>query len=186
MVCMTQGAPLVDRSPVGVTDPGNPTEGTMKRFWILAASLAVLSQAGPLHAETQTWFGFQVGISGGNAPPPVVFRSEPRTVYVNDVYVVDDDRCDDDMFRSDNMWWRLRGGYWYRARSWGGPWIAVDVRRVPERVLVVPANHWKHHPHGGPPGLMRREGYYDRHGDRDDNRGRHRGRGHGHGHGDDD
>jgi hypothetical protein len=22
----------------------------------------------------------------------------------------------------------------------------VDVRRVPERVLVVPASHWKHHP----------------------------------------
>ena len=119
----------------------------MKRLWMFAAALVLLGQAGPLHAETQTWFGFQVGVSGGNAPPPpVVFRSAPHVILVNDVQVVDDSRCDDDVFRSDNMWWRLRGGYWYRAASWRGPWLAVDVRRVPERVLVVPARHWKHYP----------------------------------------
>ncbi len=117
----------------------------MKRHWIFAAALLLVTQAQPLHAETQTWFGFQVGISGGSAPPPV-FRAEPRVVYVSDVYVVDDDRCDDDVFRSDNVWWRMRGGYWYRANTWRGPWVGVDVRRVPERVLVVPASHWKHHP----------------------------------------
>ena len=118
----------------------------MKRLWIFAAALLLASQAQPLHAETQTWFGFQVGISGGNAPPPVVFHTEPRVVYVNDVYVVDDDRCPDDVFRHGNVWYRLRGGYWYRSRHWRGPWVGVDVRRVPERVLVVPARHWKHHP----------------------------------------
>ena len=119
----------------------------MKRLWIFAATLVILGQAVPLHAETQTWFGFQMGVNGDNAPPPpVVFLSEPRVILVNDVQVVDDDRCDDDVFRSDNMWWRLRGGYWYRAGSWRGPWVGIDVRRVPERVLVVPARNWKHHP----------------------------------------
>jgi len=118
----------------------------MKRLWILAATLATFASAQPLHAETQTWFGFQVGISGGSAPPPPVFRSEPRVVYVNDVYVVNDARCEDDVFRANNMWWRLHGGYWYRSNNWSGPWRTVDVRRVPERVLVVPASHWKHHP----------------------------------------
>ena len=117
----------------------------MKRYWIFAAALLLATQAQPLHAETQTWFGFQVGISGGSAPPPV-FRSEPQVVYVNDVYVVDDDRCSDDVFRADNRWWRMRTGRWYRAATWRGPWVGVDVRRVPERVLVVPASHWKHHP----------------------------------------
>jgi hypothetical protein len=150
----------------------------MKRLWMIAAALLATSLAQPLHAETQTWFGFQVGISGGSPAPPVVFRSEPHYVVVNDVYVVDDDRCDDDVFRADNLWWRLRGGYWYRAASWRGPWMAVDVRRVPERVLVVPTRHWKHHP--------RRDGrtvivVHDRH----DN-GRHRGYDHGHGHHNDD
>lgn len=148
----------------------------MKRLWIVAATLVCLGHAQPLHAETQTWFGFQVGISGGSPPPPVVFRSEPRTVVVDNVYVVDDDRCDDDVFRADNVWWRLRGDYWYRATSWRGPWIAVDVRRVPERVLVVPARHWKHHPRRGDRTVVVvRDGDHDR--------GRHRGRGHGHGHG---
>ena len=118
----------------------------MKRIWILAAALATFASAQPLHAETQTWFGFQVGISGGSAPPPPVLVAEPRVVYVNNVYVVDDDRCPDDVFRANNMWWRMHGGYWYRSSTWRGPWRMVDVRRVPERVLVVPASHWKHHP----------------------------------------
>jgi len=93
---------------------------------------------------------------------------------VNDVYVVDDDRCGDDIFRADNLWWRMRGGYWYRAASWRGPWMAVDVRRVPERVLVVPARHWKHHPrHEGRTVIVMN--------DRHDN-GRHRGHSKGRGH----
>ena len=119
----------------------------MRRIWIFAVALVLTSQAQPLHAATQTWFGFQVGVNGGSAPPPpVVWRSEPRVIVVDDVQVVDDDHCGDDVFRSDNMWWRLSGGYWYRSASWHGPWMGVDVRRVPERVLVVPASHWKHHP----------------------------------------
>lgn len=150
----------------------------MKRLWMPAAMLALLALAVPLHAETQTWFGFQMGVNGGNAPP-VVFRSQPRVIVVNDVQVVDDSRCDDDVFRADNMWWRLRGGYWYRAGSWRGPWLAVDVRRVPERVLVVPASHWKHYPrHDGRNVVVVRNerSRYEHH----DN-GEHRGWDHGHG-----
>ena len=150
----------------------------MKRTWILAAALATFASAQPLHAETQTWFGFQVGISGGSAPPPPVFTAEPRVVYVNNVYVVDDDRCPDDVFRANNLWWRMHGGYWYRSSSWRGPWRIVDVRRVPERVLVVPASHWKHHPR-----YRGRTVVVDNHPGR--GRGHDKGRGKGHGkHGD--
>ena len=145
----------------------------MKRLWILAAVVALSSAVTPLHAETQTWFGFQVGLSGGTPPPPPFgFRSEPRVIIVNDVQVVDDDRCDDDVFRSDGMWWRLRSGYWFRAPSWRGPWISVDVRRVPERVLILPERNWKHHPrHDGRTVILVRE----------HDRGRHRGHDHDHG-----
>lgn len=152
----------------------------MKRLWIFAAALLLASQAQPLHAETQTWFGFQVGISGGNAPPPVVFDTEPRVVYVNDVYVVDDDRCSDDVFRHGNVWYRLRGGYWYRSRHWRGPWVAMDVRRVPERVLVVPARHWKHHPRRSPRTVIvvndHDNGRHYKHKKHKRDRGRHAGR----------
>src|SRR5689334_17211113 len=108
MACTTGGTPHRQRPRSGRA-PAHTSEGPMKRQWILAAALLIATQAQPLHAETQTWFGFQVGISGGSAPPPV-FRSEPQVVYVNDVYVVDDDRCDDDVFRADNLWWRMRAG----------------------------------------------------------------------------
>ena len=148
----------------------------MKRLMMIAAALAVMSVAQPLHAETQTWFGFHVGISGGSpAPPPIEFRTEPHYVIVNDVYVVDDPRCGDDVFRTDNMYWRLRGGYWYRAASWRGPWVGVDVRRVPERVLVVPSRHWKHHPRYEGHTVIVEHEHHDN--------GRHRGESHGHGHG---
>ena len=151
----------------------------MKRLWILAAALATLASAQPLHAETQTWFGFQVGISGGSAPPPIAFHSEPRVVYVNDVYVVRDDRCNDDVFRANGLWWRMHRGTWYRSSSYRGPWRSVDVRRVPERVLVVPASHWKHHPRyrsSRPVYVVKDEGH------RGKGRGhdKHRGRGHDH------
>lgn len=131
----------------------------MKRNLITSlSSAAALSclLALPSHATTQTWFGFSVGVSGGNAPPPIVWRAEPRVVYVNQVAVVDDDACPDDVFRYGNSWYRMRDGWWFRASSWRGPWATCDVRRVPESVLVVPSNRWKHHPHGGPPGQMKR------------------------------
>jgi hypothetical protein len=118
----------------------------MQRIWIFAGALVLLGQTVPAQAQTQTWFGFQVGVSDGSPPPPPVFRSEPRVIVVNDVQVVDDDHCSDDVFRTENTWWRLRGGYWYRSASWRGPWASVDVRRVPDRVLVLPARTWKHPP----------------------------------------
>ena len=136
----------------------------MKRLWIFAVALLCMSQAQPLHAETQTWFGFQVGIAGGAPPPPIAFGAAPHYVTVNDV------------FRADNMWWRMRGGYWFRSVSWRGPWVAVDVRRVPEHVLVVPARRWRHRPHWEERDVVVV---------REHDRGRHHGH-HGHDHGDHD
>ena len=197
MVCLDR-MPLEDRSRSGVfMIPGLPgilapgylaqhrkeldggTQPMKRMLFILAIAVALTGQTAPAHAQTQTWFGFQVGVSGGNAPPPVIFRSEPRYIVVDDVQVVDDDRCDDDVFRANNSWWRLRGGYWYRAASWRGPWMSIDVRRVPERVLVVPARHWKHHPRHGREGRDGRTVIVVR--DRDgDRHGRRHGKGHGH------
>jgi hypothetical protein len=43
----------------------------------------------------------------------------------------------------------MRDGYWYRARRYQGPYIAVDVRRVPYAVVSVPERNWHHHPSQG-------------------------------------
>jgi hypothetical protein len=62
--------------------------------------------------------------------------------------------------------------------------MAVDVRRVPERVLVVPARHWKHHPrYRGRTVVMVNDNHDN---GRHRGRGHDKGRGHGHGHHDDD
>ena len=159
----------------------------MKRSLLALVVLGTLV-ASPAWSNARTYFGFTIGIS--NAPPaPVFFRERPHVVFVPEerVYVVDDDDYDCDAFFTGDYWYVVDDGYWYRARSYQGPYRCVDVRYVPRRVLVVPAEHWKHHPHGGPPGLMRR--YRD-----DDHRdyryryvdyreGDHEGHGHKHGHG---
>lgn len=119
----------------------------------IVATLACASMAG-----AETYFGFTIGL--GNAPPPprLVFEREPAVEVVvvsgRPVNVVQDVDCD--MFRYGSYWYVSDGAYWYRAPRYRGPFVAVDVRRVPRTVLSVPGRHWKHHPHGGSPGHFRR------------------------------
>ena len=114
---------------------------TRKALWGAALALAL---AAPASAET--YFGFHIGI--GNAPPPptVVFRHEPEVVFVRTagVYVVDSP-YDCDMFRYGAYYYISDNGYWYRARSYRGPFRVIDVRYVPRPVFHVPARHWKRH-----------------------------------------
>jgi hypothetical protein len=77
------------------------------------------------------------------------------------VYVVNDARCDYDFFRYGVYWYIWNDGYWYRARSYRGPFAVVEARYVPNRIWNVPARHWKHHPHGGPPGLAKKNRHDD-------------------------
>jgi hypothetical protein len=67
----------------------------------------------------------------------VSIRNNNGAVILDGVSVVQDDHCDDDVFRTGDTWWRLRAGWWYRSGNWRGPWMAVDVRRVPARQIAV-------------------------------------------------
>ncbi len=126
-------------------------------WWIFMA----VSLAAPALAETSV----SVQLNIGNAPPPpvVVYRDVPHMVVVpgSTVYVVSDDRCDYDFFRYGVYWYIWNDGYWYRARTYRGPFAVIEARYVPGRVWNVPAKHWKHHPHGGPPGLMKMKRHDD-------------------------
>jgi len=132
----------------------------MKRFspwWLLALGLIV-----PGIASASGSLGVTLTI--GNAPPPpvIVIREQPRCVVVagSSVYVVADDEDDIpyDMFRYGVFWYVYNDNYWYRARGYRGPFTVVDARYVPRAIISVPARHWKHHPHGGPPGQMKKRG----------------------------
>ena len=155
------------------------------------AVLAIAAVAGvtaPGHAET--YFGFNIGISNAPPPPRVMFRSAPRVILVPETraYVIDDSYGDPgyDMFQADGYWYVVDDGYWYRARSYRGPYRVIDVRYVPRRVLTVPERRWRHHPHGGPPGQMKRYQRVETRRGYDrvyvDDRGRGKGHGKGHDH----
>jgi hypothetical protein len=127
----------------------------MRNRWYLPAVL-LLSLA-PASAGGATSVGINVNI-GAPPPPVLVYRSEPRLVLVpgSMVYMVDDDACAYDFFHVGVYWYISNNGYWYRARSYRGPFAAIAVSTVPPGIFRVPEKRWKH-PHGGPPGLMRRD-----------------------------
>ena len=151
----------------------------MKKWFL--GSLLALALAVPALAGAATSVGVNIAI--GNAPPPpvMVIRQQPRVVMVpNSVYVVDDDYdLPYDMFRYGVYWYVYNDDYWYRARNYRRPFAVVETRYVPRAIYAVPARHWRHHPHWGPPGQEKKR-WVARDYDNDE-----RGHGHGHGHGHD-
>jgi hypothetical protein len=130
---------------------------------IALAGLLVMSCA----PYGSNYYGFSLDIS--NAPPPrFAFERQPDLFLIagTDIYEVDAD-LGYDGFRCDNRWYVNDNGYWYVAADYRGPFTIVSARAVPRRVLTLPDNRWRHHPHGGPPGQMRRGD----NGRRDDRRG---------------
>jgi hypothetical protein len=129
----------------------------MKRS-VVTACCAVLVACGC--ASGQAYYGFEVGVTNAPPPPRIYFESRPAVVaqLPGGVYVVDVGGYDCDMFRYGGYWYVFQAGYWYRSGSYRGPYRVVDVRSVPSRVIGVPAKHWRHHPHGGPPGQKKKHG----------------------------
>jgi hypothetical protein len=167
----------------------------MKTISTLAGCALVALFATSAFARTDV----HVSINLGNAPPPpvVVVQHAPHTVWLPEtrVYVSDDRDFDDDYFQCGAYWYSYHNGWWYRARTWRGPFAVIDAREVPYSIVVTPQRRWRHYP----PGLIRgREAYYAEHRvpawgparddwrdngrghDRGDNRDN--GRGHGKGH----
>ena len=125
-----------------------------RAFWP-AALLMALAVPVPLHAGTSVGVSFQIG----DPPPPVVtYRAQPNLIHVSGtmVYVVDDETCPYDFFHVGSFWYIHDRGHWYRARSYRGPFVVFAERSVPPAIMRVPARHWRH-PHGGPPGQMKKQ-----------------------------
>ena len=123
-------------------------------LWWMASGLLV-----PFAAWGGTSVGLSVSIGDAPPPPVIVVREQPRIVMVpnSTVYVCEDERIDYDTFRYGVYWYVYNDGFWYRARTWRGPFRTIEVRYVPRAIMTVPARHWRHHPHGGPPGLVKKE-----------------------------
>jgi hypothetical protein len=159
----------------------------------LGGALALMVGLAIVPAHAQAGVSADVDIHIGNRPAPmVVFEREPDVVLVPSTRVYYVGGLDYDLFRYGQYWYINDGGYWYRARNYRGPFAQISFNYVPQSIVVVPARYHRHplHPHGGPPGQMKKRMRYDdrdrgvvirgkgRHGnDRDDDRGGKRGRG---------
>ena len=75
---------------------------------------------------------------GDRKPPAVLFTREPRMIVVpgTRVYYVQD--VDYDMYRYGGYWYINDDGYWYRARTYRGPFRTVTYASVPRTIVRVP------------------------------------------------
>lgn len=92
----------------------------------LALGLVVTSASGRTY--------IQVDVHGGGSGDRVY--AEPRCNVIPGTRV----ECASDyeagcLYRYDGGWYSHRGNRWLRARAQRGPWIAVEVGRVPSEVL---------------------------------------------------
>ena len=132
----------------------------MKRWTYGFAVLAVtatLAAAPPAQAGTSVGVHIQVGdpYRGGS----LVFHKEPDLVVVPEsrVYYVRDYNYD--VYRYGSYWYFIDDGYWYRARSYRGPFIHISASSVPRSVRYVPVKYRRHWKNGPPPHAVA-HGYY--------------------------
>ena len=152
----------------------------MKRWTMGLAALLVASLFSAMPARAATSVGISIHVGDPYRGGSLTFVREPDVVVVPDtrVYYVRD--YDDDLYRYGSYWYYVEDGFWYRARSWRGPFINVSYMSVPHSVRVVPVRYRRHW--GGPPPHAVARGYYKNHEHNEWDRGEEHGHGHGHHH----
>ncbi|HET7225337.1 MAG TPA: hypothetical protein VFK69_06425, partial [Candidatus Eisenbacteria bacterium] len=114
------------------------------RLRSIGFALAALVIASPALARTSIYVNF-----GAPPPPVVVFRSEPEWVLVpgTDVYCIADYEAPGyDEYFYDGWCYVYSDGWWYRARSWRGPFYAIYEDYVPAAIWYVPTAYWHTYP----------------------------------------
>ena len=117
----------------------------MKRTLMIAAALASLALVTAPSASQAASVGISVRIGDPYRGASLHFRSEPDYVVIpgTQVYYVDD-YYDSDLYRYGGWYYLVDDGYWYRARSYRGPFIRIDYRSVPRQFVYVPTNYRRH------------------------------------------
>jgi hypothetical protein len=106
--------------------------------------------AGPARGDVH------IGINIG--PPPIVVAEPPRLVVVPRSPVYWAPSLPYNFFYYGGRYWTYHEDGWFSAGSVHGPWVVIDLPRVPRPVLAVPIayyrvppGHWKRMRRGGPP-----------------------------------
>ena len=130
----------------------------MRGLTMAFAIILLIAGCDPAAVGTRTRFGFSVDITNAPPPPRVVFYEEPQLVVIPGTTIYVAENSDYDVCRYGSYWYVAYEGYWYRSSRPDGGFAVVEVTRVPDPVIRVAPDHWRRHPHGGPPGQRRRPG----------------------------
>ena len=153
----------------------NVTRARLGALALVAMGALVATAAIQSKADAAVSADINVHI-GDRRPPVVVFDREPDVILVPRTRVYYVDHSGYDLYRYGRYWYMNDDGYWFRASSYRGPFVSIAVGRVPRQIVVVPARYRRHpvHPHGGPPGQLKKNRVvyrdndrYDRDRDRD-------------------
>jgi hypothetical protein len=87
-----------------------------------------------------------VGI-GIPLPPPLVIPVPPPMIPIPRTSVYFPPTIDVDILFFGGYWYRPYQDHWFRARSYSGPWVFVEPRRVPRAVISLPPDY-RHIPPG--------------------------------------
>jgi len=108
---------------------------------ILIASLCVLGSyvlAGSHSAEATV----NATVTSGHTT--IHFDNQPDVVIVPGSRVYYYEAPSYDVYRYGNVWWVDRGGVWYRATSYRGPFVRASFEVVPRQIVVIPVEYHRH------------------------------------------
>lgn len=117
----------------------------MKRIASAFILTTVLINTAPCVAPSAAEVDVHIGI-GIPAPPPVTFERRPRVVQLprTDVYYAPEVR-DYNLYRMGRYWYMHRDGYWYRSRSYRGPYTGIEYHRLPRAYRSLEGPGWDRH-----------------------------------------
>lgn len=105
---------------------------TVLIFLGIALSIFFINPGVALPADVDV----QVGI---NVPlPPLVLPAPPAVILIPGTYAYFAPDVDVDIIFFHGYWYRPYGRVWYRAGDYNGPWVTIDIDRVPGVLIKLP------------------------------------------------
>jgi hypothetical protein len=111
-----------------------------KNIWAilgLIVSVGVLCAPG---GAQKAMAGVSVGVNIGL--PPFVFSAPPPVVVIPGTYVYVIPDVDVAILFYHGYWYRPYQGHWYRASSYNGPWVYLELSRVPRALVELPPSYY--------------------------------------------
>src|SRR5262249_54273619 len=109
--------------------------GTIMKRFLVVASLCILASSVMAVAHPAS---AQIRVNANWDLCHIFVDTEPNLTLVPGTQVYYAPYGSYEVYRYHNRWYANRGGMWYRAADYDGPYAEVDYDHVPQQVLAVP------------------------------------------------